>query len=231
MAIPELTIANSMKAIFNFEKDLQYKNCYLYCSGFTLNYSSMKVFSNTIASLGKLSIVITSLFLLNNCTYISYINEADIPNIKPGGLVTIQGVTEDGKKYKFTTECELLGIREYPNENYDYTPKDRLFAATFQTINKPENLILEFDFQTSPFTPNPANSPFAVTKLGGSFLLDNKKYTIGREFLNNIGYSASVTNIDKPGQLTIVDMNSTKSFRPPSDTFRIVVETFLLPKR
>lgn len=181
------------------------------------------------ALIGKLGMAIACLFLLNSCDEIRYIDEADLPKIKPGGMVTLQGITPDGKKFNFKSECTLLGIRELPNRSEVGFGPQKLYKGNFQTVGKSENLIIDFNFNTQETYLNQQSFDCDITDLTGSFNLGNKAYSIEEVFQNKLNTKTFVNNLTSPGQPIKFELTSTSRSNPPSDTFKIIVESILLP--
>lgn len=179
--------------------------------------------------IGKLGMALACLFLLNSCEEIRYIDEADLPKIKPGGIITLQGVTPDGKKFNFKSECALLGIRELPNRSEVGFGPQKLYKGNFQTIGKSENLIIDFNFNTEETYLYQPDFDCTITNLTGSFNLGNRAYSIEEVFQNKLDTRTFVTNLISPGKPINFELTSVSRSNPPADTFKIIVESILLP--
>ena len=178
----------------------------------------------------QISIAICCLFLFTQCDETRYIDEADIPKIKPGGVITLQGVTPDGKKFNFTSTCDLLGIRELDvNKEVGFWGEYKYFLGNFQTVGKSENLILEIAYETQETYMNQKSFDCNLNRLTGSFSLGNQVYYLENVFRDKLNTRVLVNNLTEPGKEVTLELTSTTKFNPPSDTFKITIQSILLP--
>jgi hypothetical protein len=177
----------------------------------------------------QISIAICCLFLFTQCDETRYIDEADIPKIKPGGVITLQGVTPDGKKFNFTSTCPLLGIRKTSEGTAYGLGPQVYFKGNFQTVGKSENLILDFNFETQETYLFEPSFDCNLTRLTGSFSLGNRVYYLEDVFRNKLNPRVFVNNLTATGEEVTMELTSTTMFNPPSDTFKITIQSILLP--
>ena len=186
------------------------------------NFKYLSLFS-------RLCLAICCLFLLTQCDETRYIDEADIPKIKPGGVITLQGVTPDGKKFNFTSTCPLLGIRKTSEGTAYGLGPQVYYKGNFQTVGKSENLILDFNFETQETYLFEPSFDCNLTRLTGSFSLGNQVYYLENVFRDKLNTRVLVNNLTEPGKEVTLELTSTTKFNPPSDTFKITIQSILLP--
>lgn len=187
----------------------------------------MKFFGNIITHLRKLSIALCCLFLLTQCDETRYIDEADIPNIKPGGRVFIYVLKDRGTPdpiINLRSECELLGVRESGTS----IGGKKLFRADFQTVNKPEELLLTIDFTIDRLITSDS-AACSIVDLVGSFKQNNKSYLINindfEEGVSQIGFS----NLDKKGIQSNFSFFSSINKQTEREYWLISFQSNLLP--
>jgi hypothetical protein len=174
--------------------------------------------------INQISIAICCLFLFTQCDEVRYINEADIPNIKPGGVVNIRITKPNNEVINLVSECALLGVRK-TNVSYGGEQQDR---ANFQTVGKSENLILSIDFTIK----NLVTIDSAVCRLQniqGSFSQNNTNYLIDYERFNTETSTTTFTNLEEKGKPSSFRLSSSVRGTSGLENWLINFQSNLLP--
>ncbi len=173
----------------------------------------------------QISISLCCLFLFTQCDEVRYIDEADIPKIKPGGAVQIAAIGSIGvqPRIKLISNCDLLGVRQHGSLNGKTT-----YRADFQTINKSEDLLLTVQFVVdSLITPDSATCD--LIDISGTFKQNNKTYSLDFNKFNNEFTKIGFSNLSIKGKQSNFRLTSRIRSDNDNELWVISFQSILLP--
>jgi hypothetical protein len=183
----------------------------------------MQTTITTFTAVGRYLAMVCCLFLLNSCDETRYIDEKDIVNVKPGGVVTIRKDVAGVNLINLVSDCALLGVREVNGLN-----NKRQFRADFQTVNKAENLIFSVEFLLSELVTSDS-ALCEITEFNGSFRSNNSTLDFRDINLNPDLASVRFSNFSEKGKTCNFIMNSSVATPNGTENWEIKFQSALLP--